>query len=373
MLWSPLLRALAFAGTVALTGLVGLADHLTGTEISFSIFYLIPVSLAAWFLGRPYGLVVALAGATMWFLNDSLLGGQQYSHRLIPYWNAFVRLGVFSLVSIILAQLGAALQRERQASQELALSYAALDGLRKQQLLIKDQLLSNVSHELRTPLTAVHRFVTLLCDGRAGGLEPQQREYLALALQNVDQLARMIQGLLDATRADAGKLEIEPRRVVVGEISSEVIRTLRSRADELGIALEAQVPEDLPAVLADPARLEQILFNLIDNALKFTPQGGHVAIQARQRETEPGFVCIAVSDTGRGIHPEAQIEIFQRLYQGQGASATSRQGLGLGLYIARELVTRQGGRIWVESQPGRGSTFSFTLPVAEAPEHTPGP
>jgi signal transduction histidine kinase len=373
VLWSPLLRALAFAGAVALTGLVGLADYLTGVEISFSIFYLIPVSLAAWFLGRPHGLVVALAGATVWFINDSLLGGQEYSHGLIPYWNALARLGVFSLVSIILAQLSAALQRERQASQELALSYAALDGLRKQQLLIKDQLLSNVSHELRTPLTAVHRFVTLLTDGLAGELEPQQREVLALALQHVDQLARMIQDLLDATRADAGKLEIEPRRVLVEEISAEVIRTLRSRADELGIALEAEISEDLPAVLADPARVRQILFNLLDNALKSTPKEGRVTIRARLRETEPGFACIAVSDTGRGIHPEAQVEIFQRLHQGQGASATSRQGLGLGLYIARELVTRQGGRIWVESQPGRGSTFSFTLPVAEAPEHTPGP
>jgi signal transduction histidine kinase len=355
---------MVLAAVVALIWVVGLADYLTGVELSFSIFYLIPVSLAAWFLGRGPGLFVSLVGAATWFANDSLFREIPYSHPLIPYWNALVRLGMFLIVTLILAQLGAALRRERQAREELALSYAALDGLRKQQLLVKDQLLANVSQELRTPLAAVQRSVTMLLDGSGGDLQPQQREALDIGLRNVDQLARMIQDLLDATRADTGKLAIDPRPLQLKQVSSEVIRALHPRAGELEVSLVDELPLDLPALLADPARVRQILFNLVDNALKFTPKGGRVEIRGELRDAEPGYACITVSDTGHGIRPEAQSGLFQRLNQAQDGAGASRQGLGLGLYIARELVTRQGGRIWVESQPERGSSFTFTLPLA---------
>jgi signal transduction histidine kinase len=358
------LRYLVLAGAVALVWVVGLADYLTGVELSFSIFYLIPVSLAAWFLGRGPGLFVSLVSAATWFANDSLFREHPYSHSLIPYWNALARLGMFLIVTLILAQLSDALHRERQAREELSLSYAALDGLRKQQLLVKDQLLANVSHELRTPLGAVQRFVTMLVDGTSGELRPQQREALDSVLRNVDQLTRMIQDLLDATRADTGKLTIEPRPLQLKEVSSEVIRALHPRAGELDVSLVDEVPLDLPTLLADPARVRQVLFNLVDNALKFTPKGGRVEIRSELRDAEPGYACITVSYTGLGIRPEAQRELFQRLHQARDGAGTSRQGLGLGLYIARELVTRQGGRIWVESQPDRGSRFTFTLPLA---------
>jgi signal transduction histidine kinase len=174
----------------------------------------------------------------------------------------------------------------------------------------------------------------------------------------------MIQDLLDATRADTGKLTIEPRPLQLKEVSSEVIRALHPRAGELDVSLVDEVPLDLPTLLADPARVRQVLFNLVDNALKFTPKGGRVEIRSELRDAEPGYACITVSDTGHGIRPEAQGELFQRLHQARDGAGTSRQGLGLGLYIARELVTRQGGRIWVESQPDRGSRFTFTLPLA---------
>jgi len=362
-------RAAYIALAIVQVTVLGLADWLTGVEISFSIFYLIPVSVAAWFTGRSMGLIMSLLSAATWFANDALIGGHAYSHPLIPVWNAFMRFGVFSIVTVILSRLGVALESERRAHQELDLSYAALDELRKQQLLLKDQILSNVSHELRTPLTAVHQFVTILLDGLAGELEPEQREYLEIALKNVDQLSRMIQDLLDATRADAGKLTLQPRPMELCEVVAEVMRTLRSRAAESGISLEAELPADLPAVHADPARVRQVLINLVDNAIKFTQPGGRACVSASL--AQPGFVCVAVSDTGRGMAPQVQSKLFQRLYQENASSTSSRQGLGLGLYISRELVSRQGGRMWVESQPGRGSTFFFTLPIAEAFE-TPG-
>jgi len=118
--------------------------------------YLIRASIAAWYLGFPAGLAISLISALTWFVNDAAWGGHVYSHHVMPYWNAFMRLTLFAIVAFILARLRAAAERERDAHHKLALSYAALDELRKQQLLIKDQILSNVSHELRTPLTAVH-------------------------------------------------------------------------------------------------------------------------------------------------------------------------------------------------------------------------
>lgn len=363
-------RAAITVVSLAATLLIGLADRASGYEISFSIFYLIPISTAAWFLGFTAGLAISSLSALTWFLNDSAIGGHTYSHELIPYWNAFMRLALFAIVTFILARLRAAGERERDAHHKLELSYTALDELRKQQLLIKDQILSNVSHELRTPLTAVHQFVTILLDGLAGRLEPQQREYLEIARRNVDQLTNMIQDLLDATRAEAGKLSVDLSSVPLQAVVEEVVRTLQSRAQELGISLEHEMTEPLPPVLADPARIRQIMINLIDNALKFTPRGGRVTVRSSRHD--PRHAQISVSDTGKGIPPDVEARLFERLFQGPRDATVSRQGLGLGLFICRELVTLQGGRIAVESEPGRGSRFFFTLPlVADLAEESP--
>jgi len=350
--------------TVASTLILGIADYASGFEISFSIFYLIPISAAAWYLGTGAGLVLSLLSAVTWFVNDAALGGHVYSHYLIPYWNAFMRLGLFSIVAVILARLRASAERERDAHHKLALSYAALDELRKQQLLIKDQILSNVSHELRTPLTAVHQFVTILLDGLAGELNTQQLEYLQIARKNVEQLTGMIQDLLDATRADAGKLSIEPSPVALRDVVAEVVRTLQSRSQELGITLEHEAVGELPTVFGDSARIRQILINLIDNALKFTSGGGHVTVRTVRQDAD--HARVSIQDNGKGIPPDVVERLFERLYQGSRDATISRQGLGLGLYICRELVTLQGGQIGVESESGHGSEFWFTLPLLES-------
>jgi len=363
--WVSDRRTIIIGLTGAFTLLLGFADHASGYEISFSIFYLIPISVAAWFIGTTAGLAISLLSAVTWFLNDAVLGEHAYSHYLIPYWNAFMRLALFAIVTIMLARLRAGERRERAAHDELALSYSALDELRKQQLLIKDQILSNVSHELRTPLTAVHQFVTILLDGLAGELDPQQKEYLEIARRNVVQLNEMIQDLLEATRADAGKLSVDPASVALHDVVTEVVRTLQSRAAELGIALEYEGTDALPPVFADAARIRQILINLIDNALKFTPSGGRVTVQTALRDA--AYAQVSVSDTGKGIAPDVEEKLFQRLFQGARESAASRQGLGLGLYICRELVTLQGGQIGVETELGRGSRFSFSLPLLADP------
>lgn len=240
---------------------------------------------------------------------------------------------------------------------------ASLDMSRKQQLQFKDQFLSHVSHELRTPLTSIHQFVTILLDGLAGPVAPEQREHLETILRSAHQLRTMIGDLLEATRAESGKVRIEKHCVVIADIINHAISMLRATADEKKIGLEAGLDKRISLVHADPERVLQVLTNLIHNAIKFTPQEGSVMVKAQLVDADPEFVYISIADTGVGISPEARQLIFERLYQSPNSVDDSRKGLGLGLYIAKELVTLHGGRIWVESELGQGSTFSFTLPL----------
>ncbi len=242
-----------------------------------------------------------------------------------------------------------------------------LEQARQGRMRLQEKFLSHVSHELRTPLTAIYFFTTNLLEGVLGEMNPEQRQHLIAALDNVKQLKNMVSDLLDVTRVETMKLTLERQRTSVAALIAEVHNTCLANASLKNIGLHANLhPEDAPGLSfawADPARVRQILTNLIDNAIKFTPAGGSVTVQAQILADDPAFLRVSVSDTGCGISPENQPIVFDHLVQVEAASETSRKGLGLGLFIARDLVVRQGGRIWLESRPGQGSTFYFTLPV----------
>ncbi|HZQ70792.1 MAG TPA: hybrid sensor histidine kinase/response regulator [Terriglobales bacterium] len=239
----------------------------------------------------------------------------------------------------------------------------SLEMSRKQQLEFKNQFLSHVSHELRTPLTCIHQFTSILLDGLAGEVNPDQRDHLKTILKSVNQLGAMVRDLLEASRAESGKIRIEPRCLTIAELIRQAVAMMQPIAREKEVGLEVGVDTRIPFVYGDPGRILEVLINLIENGIKFTPQGGAVTVQASLAQTDPDFVYISVVDTGCGIAPEARALIFERLYQDPNAVDNNRKGLGLGLFIAKELVTLHGGRIWVASEPGQGSTFSFTLPL----------
>src|SRR5271169_784433 len=239
----------------------------------------------------------------------------------------------------------------------------SLEITRKQQLEFKNQFLSHVSHELRTPLTCIHQYVTLLLDGLAGPVPPEQSDHLKTVLKSVNQLHAMIRDLLEATRAETGKMRVELRCISLKELIQQAVAMLRPTADEKKVGLEIGFDQRLPLVYADPGRALEVLINLVDNAIKFTPPEGSVMVKACQVEADPGSVYVSVTDTGRGISPEAKALIFERLYQDPDSVDNHRAGLGLGLFISREIVRLHGGRIWVFSEPGQGSTFTFTLPI----------
>ena len=239
----------------------------------------------------------------------------------------------------------------------------ALEAARQEKSRLQETFLSNVSHELRTPLTAIYFFVSNVADGILGEVVPEQREQLLLALENVTQLKEMVGDLLEITRVDSLKLTVEPQRASASRMVTEVLSTCYKNAVSKNIDLRRMVEDNLPWVWADSHRVRQILTNLIDNAIKFTPPGGVITVSVARYEGEPGLLRFAVADTGCGISAEHCGMVFDRLAQVKNGLESSREGLGLGLFIAKELVTQHGGCIWVESELGKGSTFIFTLPV----------
>jgi PAS domain S-box-containing protein len=238
-----------------------------------------------------------------------------------------------------------------------------LEEARQERARLQEKFLSHVSHELRTPLTAIYFFMTNVLDGVLGEVTPEQREHLTFALDNVNQLKDMVSDLLDITRVETHKLIVEPQQASPVKLIAEALSTCGTNAAVKNISLRSLVAPGLPFAWADTVRVRQILINLIDNGIKFTPESGTVTVECKAFAKDDGFLCLSVSDTGCGISPENREMVFDRLAQIKSGSATSRSGLGLGLFIARELVLRHGGRIWVESQLGHGSTFYFTLPV----------
>jgi signal transduction histidine kinase len=241
------------------------------------------------------------------------------------------------------------------------------DLIRTHQLQFKDEFLSHVSHELRSPLTAIYQFVTILLDKLAGELQPEQHEYLEIILRNVKQLQSMINDLLEVTRVQAGKLAIELQCTSVADAIAYTVNTLQTAATAKAIALSTEIAGDLPLVCADPTRLRQILIILVDNAIKFTPVNGAVKLRAGLLATDSNLLVLEVADSGCGISPDLIERIFERLFQASDPAAASRQGLGLGLYICKELVTRLGGTIWAKSTLGHGAAFCVTLPVFSLP------
>ena len=270
--------------------------------------------------------------------------------------NTLLRIPLLLGSSLLYGYLADQVKQEKKKAAELEHS-------RRQQLLTKDQFFSNVSHELRTPLTAVYQFVTIVLDGLGGKVTPEQKEYLEIALRNVKQLQAMVGDLLEAARAESGKLAIHPRGVSLNLSVDETLETFSANARQKGIRLRQSLPGDLPLLYVDPRRLKQILTNLIDNALKFTQKEGSITVGAEIFSDDRDFIHVSVSDTGCGLSPSDAERIFDRLYQVENSIDGNRNGLGLGLHITRELVVRHGGRIWAQGKPGEGATFNFIMPA----------
>ena len=227
----------------------------------------------------------------------------------------------------------------------------------------QERLISHVSHELRTPLTAIYQFLTNLVDNLAGEVNDGQRQLIQASLRNVGELDTMINGLVEATRARTDKFSLDRQRLDPLRLVEEVCESHRSIAEKSGLTLDSAADSRTPSVYGDPTRLRQVLVNLVGNAIKFVPPGGSIEIRVHPDPIDLAKVRFEVADDGPGIPLVHQRRIFERLAQIEDVRGRSRKGLGLGLFISKEIVARHGGRIWVESKVGEGSTFVFDVPV----------
>jgi two-component system sensor histidine kinase/response regulator len=250
-------------------------------------------------------------------------------------------------------------ERIEQRTDELSRANAQLQEHDRR----RSTFLSVVSHELRTPMTAIRSFAENMLDGVTGPLTELQHTYLTRIQHNVARLGRIIVQLLDWSRLDTKNVQLRLEEVCIHQIATIAADSLQMVAAEKNVSLAVATAESLPSVQGDRDKLEQILWNLIGNAIKFTPSGGHVTVEFCL--SQPGFVQTCVADTGCGIEPAHQTNIFDEFSRVPSAMPAS-QGAQLGLCITKTLVTMHHGHIWVESQPGTGSRFYFTLPQAES-------
>ena len=224
---------------------------------------------------------------------------------------------------------------------------------------LKSEFLANVSHELRTPMNAIIGYSKLMLDGLDGELNAQQEADLQRVTTAADNLLGLINGLLDLSKIEAGRMEINVEEVDVRPIVEDVVALVRPQSDSKDLDVHANLPADLPPILADRARFRQVLVNLMSNSVKFTDKGS-VTVSATSGD---GWVTMSVADTGIGISAEAQAYIFDEFRQADASTTRRYGGTGLGLAISKRLVALHGGRIWVESGPDGGAIFSFTMPV----------
>ena len=230
----------------------------------------------------------------------------------------------------------------------------------------KSEFLANMSHELRTPLNAVIGFSEVLESRIFGELNDKQAEYISDIHTSGRHLLTLINDILDLSKIEAGRMDLLVTPFLFVDVVQNSVALLRERATRQGIALGFEVTDNVGIVEADERMLKQVLFNLLTNALKFTPKGGHVDVSAHG---DGGDIVVSVRDDGVGIAPADQARIFEEFQQ--VGTAQLQEGTGLGLAISRRFVELHGGRLWVESEPGHGSTFTFTIPRVQPSASAP--
>ncbi len=248
-------------------------------------------------------------------------------------------------------------QRVTQRTKELALANEKLKKIDR----LKSEFVSSVSHELRTPLTSIKGYAAILMAGKLGVVPAAVKERLEKINKHSDSLVKLVNDLLDISRIESGKVEMKLEKLRLKDGLEEVIDIMAPQIKEKRIQLTIDMPEKISACRADKTQLERVLTNLLSNAIKFTPEKGKISIKARENK---GLLQIDIQDSGIGIAEEDAVKVFEEFYRIDNPINQQIKGTGLGLSLVKQIVEAHKGKIWVSSKPGKGATFSFTLPKA---------
>ncbi|MFC1607235.1 ATP-binding protein [Candidatus Latescibacterota bacterium] len=342
--------------TLLLVLVVSVADYLTGTEISFSIFYLLPVSLVSWYLTIWYGIGFSIICSVLWLIND-FIGGHSYSNNMYIFWNTAVRGIIFIITALLLSKLKHFFNIEKKLRND-AMTASSL----------KSDFLANMSHEIRTPLNAILGTAEVLSEH---DLTEEQHEYVQIVRKEGDHLLKIINDILDLSKIEAGQFTFEKIAFNLSQLIEEVSSLMGARVRQKGLEFTYSFMPDVPKmIIGDADVIRRIIINLIGNAIKFTHSGTiSLCIDKVVDETHLERLKFSVSDTGIGIPKEKLKLIFERFNQADASITRSYGGTGLGLSISKKMAEMTGGSLCAESDIGQGSTFIYSIPL-ETPEIT---
>lgn len=310
--------------------IIGIFDYLTGPVFSSLVAYLIPVIFVTRFAGRTAGIVISVVSSMTWVLSD-ILADPNHSFFIIHFWNLLENLGIFLIVVFVLLKL-AKIEEERK------------------------NMLSMLAHDMKNPALVAKGFSERMLSGKAGSLTEHQREYVRLINHELTRLERLILDFLDISRFESNKfkLNFEPFDILLN-IKSH-IEAVRVETDKKNINIFLDFHEEsVLQINADAVQIDRVIRNLMENAIKYSGEGGTVTVKIAVQKK---YLLIQVKDTGSGIPEEHIQNVFKPFYR----ITNDFSGSGLGLPIVKSIVKAHGGKIWVESEPGEGTTFSFTLP-----------
>lgn len=321
---------------------VGFLDYITGEEYSFSIFYLVPISFAAWSMGRNIGISVSLAGAAVWIGIDFLIDHQKYGASRVPYWNSLVGCAFFVVVSVLISKLNSTLKKEKSVSE------------------MKTRMISFVSHEINNSLTSMNMALALLDEENLAS-SPERRKAMYDVLTSVYSVIRQTSlNFLNQARMQEGKL-------VMYKVLSDPLKVISATADlisplaaDKGLELTISRPESPVLVLADPDALLLVITNLAGNAVKYTPRNGKIGISLSFDGEKALF---EIADTGIGMSGDELEKIATPYYRTEDGKKKAK-GFGIGLNLCREIIQAHGSALSIESEKGRGTKTSFTLPAS---------
>jgi signal transduction histidine kinase len=311
--------------------IIGIFDYLSGPEFSSLIAYFIPIIFVTRFAGRTAGVILSVTSATTWIIAE-ILYNPDYIFFPVHFWNLLEKLGIFLIVVFILQKL-AKIEDER------------------------NNLLSMLAHDMKNPALVAKGFSERLLKGKAGSLTKRQEEYARLINHELSRLERLIMDFLDISKFQSRKFKLNSIPFDILLKIKNHIEVLRIEAENKNISLLLEFPEvSMIQVHADVTQIDRVISNLVGNAINYSSRGGNVTIKLSAQNRD---VLVQVQDTGKGISKEHIRHVFKPFYR----ITNDHSGSGLGLPIAKSIIEAHGGRLWVESKPGQGSTFSFTLPL----------
>ncbi len=326
--------------------LIGLIDYKTGFEMSFSIFYLIPIIWVAFNFSRNEAVGISIFSAIVWGIADS---GHIYSQSWVVYWNTIVRLTIFILVSYSLSQIKTSIETERSQKKKL-------EELNNQ----KNTFLGIAAHDLRNPISVIKMYTSYILNKENKNLTNSQAKLLETVNSSSNFMLSLVDDLLDYSKIESGAIKLDLAEYSYTEFVMENVEINRVFADKKGIKISVSSDRGIPKLTFDRNKMFQVLNNLLINSIHYSHNDSAIRILVSKTD---GSIITRIADDGVGIPKKELSKVFKAFYKGISRPTAGEKSTGLGLAIAKKIVETHKGKIWLESKPGKGTTFFYSLPI----------